>query len=433
MEHLIIQVDPGSEAANHGICPGDTLITMNGEELIDQIDYQALSSRRHILLHIRKADGKEWHLELIKSAEKPLGLHFGTSMELSPRVCRNKCIFCFIDQMPPFCRPSLYVKDDDWRMSLLMGNFITMTNMNDAEFDRIVRRKVSPLFISVHTADPKLRVKMMGNPAAAKLMDRLRILKDNGIRFHCQIVLCPGINDGAHLDYTLESLHSLYPAAQSAALVPVGLTRFREGLYPLRPYSGPEAREVIRICRKWQKVFLKETGSRFVFPSDELLCLAGEDLPDETEYENFPQIENGVGLMRQFLDSLSSASAQGGHACPRRVLIPCGTSIAPYMQNWVDRYGPKEVKAVIQPIKNFFFGETVTVTGLLCGRDILSQVDCSQTDELILCNVTLKETDSLFLDDLSLQEFRDKLPVPLTVIPNQGEALYRALLGTWKG
>ncbi|MBO4836280.1 MAG: DUF512 domain-containing protein [Clostridia bacterium] len=428
MEHLITCVDPGSEADRHGVCAGDVLLSLNGEKIIDQIDYQALSARRHILMHIRKNDGKEWHLELIKPAGKPLGLHFGKSMELAPRVCKNKCIFCFIDQMPPACRQSLYVKDDDWRMSLLMGNFITMTNMDDAEFDRIVRRKVSPLFISVHAAEPDLRVKMMANPEAAKLMDRLNILKNNGIRFHCQIVLCPGINDGEHLEHTLYSLHSLYPAARSAALVPVGLTRYREGLYPLRPFTRSEAIQVMEICKKWQSVFLSESDTRFVFPSDELICLSGYDLPDADYYENFPQIENGVGLMRQFLDDLAAASAKGGDAYPRRVLIPCGTSIAPYMQEWINRYGPKGAEAHVLPVKNRFFGETVTVTGLLTGKDILDQIDPSQTDEVILCNVTLRESGDLFLDDMPLEVFKRSLPVPVTVIPNNGRSLYQALL-----
>ena len=414
-----------------GLRAGDTLLSINGEEIIDQIDYQSLSARRHVILHVRKADGRDWHVETVKPAGKPLGLHFGESMELTPRVCRNKCVFCFIDQMPPNCRRSLYVKDDDWRMSLLMGNFITMTNMDDAEFDRVVRRKVSPLFISVHATEPDLRVRLMANPEAAKLMDRLNILRDNGIRFHCQIVLCPGLNDGVHLERTLETLHSLYPAAQSAALVPVGLTKYREGLYPLKPYTREEANGVLDICEKWQARFLAETGSRFVFPSDEMLCIAGRDLPEEDYYENFPQIENGVGLMRQFLSGLIAASQAGKTAAhPRRVAIPCGVSIAPYLQKWADAYGPRGVRVDVQPIRNRFFGETVTVTGLLTGRDILEQLDTKNADEVILCQVTLREAGDLFLDDLPLADFRAALPVPLTVCANRGDALYAALLGS---
>ncbi|MBQ9196872.1 MAG: DUF512 domain-containing protein [Clostridia bacterium] len=430
MEHVITGVTSGSPAWRQGLRAGDTLLSINGEEIIDQIDYQALSAKRHVILHVRKADGRDWHVEMVKPAGKPLGLQFGESMELTPRVCRNKCVFCFIDQMPPSCRESLYVKDDDWRMSLMMGNFITMTNMDDQEFDRILRRKVSPLFISVHATEPDLRVKLMANPEAAKIMERLTALKEHGIRFHCQIVLCPGLNDGEHLERTLQTLYSLYPAAQSAALVPVGLTRFREKLYPLRPYTQEEANDVLAICEKWQKLFQSQSGTRFVFPSDELLCIAGRDLPEEDYYESFPQIENGVGLMRQFLSSFIAASQTGAkEARPRRVVIPCGTSIAPYMQKWIDAYGPKGASVRVQAIRNRFFGETVTVTGLLTGRDILTQLDVSDADEVILCNVTLREAGDLFLDDLPIGDFRAALPIPLTLTPNRGDALYTALLG----
>ena len=430
MEHVITRVKPGSPGWRHGLREGDTLLSINGEEIIDQIDYQALSAKRHVILHVRKADGRDWRLEMVKPAGKPLGLGFGDSMELTPRVCRNKCVFCFIDQMPPACRESLYVKDDDWRMSLMMGNFITMTNMSDQEFDRVLRRRVSPLFISVHATEPDLRVKLMANPEAAKIMDRLTALKEHGIRFHCQIVLCPGLNDGEHLEKTLETLYTLYPAAQSAALVPVGLTKYREKLYPLRPYTQEEANAVLDICEKWQRRFLAQSGTRFVFPSDEMLCIAGRDLPEEEFYENFPQIENGVGLMRQFLTGFIAASkAAGSSARTRRVVIPCGTSIAPYMQKWIDTYGPPNVQVRVQAIRNRFFGETVTVTGLLTGRDILDQLDTSSADEVILCQVTLREAGDLFLDNLPIGEFRAALPIPLTLTANRGDALYSALLG----
>ena len=430
MDHLITQVAPESPAWRQGIRQGDVLLSINGEEIIDQIDYQSLSAKRHVILHVRKADGRDWHVEMVKPAGNPLGLSFGESMELSPRVCKNKCVFCFIDQMPPACRESLYVKDDDWRMSLLMGNFITMTNMDDREFERVLRRKVSPLFVSVHATEPDLRVKLMANPEAAKIMDRLNALKAHGIRFHCQIVLCPGLNDGIHLERTLETLYSLHPAAQSAALVPVGLTRFREGLYPLRPYTREEAKAVLAICAKWQQRFLQQSGTRFVFPSDEMLCIAGAPLPEEAFYEHYPQIENGVGLMRQFLNGMMQAS-QGNTetAKKRRVVIPCGTSIAPYMKEWVDAYGPAGVSVQVQPIVNRFFGETVTVTGLLTGRDILQQLDIAKADEVILCNVTLREAGDLFLDDLSYSDFTSALPVPVTLVPNRGDALFHALLG----
>ncbi len=430
MEHLITHVTEGSYAFRHGLRAGDTLLSINGEEIIDQIDYQSLSVKRHMILHVRKEDGRDWHVELIKPAGAPLGLSFGSSMECTPRVCKNKCVFCFIDQMPPACRKSLYVKDDDWRMSLMMGNFITLTNVDDQEFDRILRRRASPLYISVHAADPELRVKLMRNPNAAKLLPRLQALRDHGMKFHCQIVLCPGLNDGKALEHTLSVLSSLYPAAQSAALVPVGLTKYRDGLFPLRPYRRDEAQEVLRICDKWQEKCLKQFGTRFVFPSDEMLCIAGRELPEADFYEDFPQIENGVGLMRQLLTAfIQESRANPSPARPRNVLIPCGTSIAPYMQRWIDAYGPKGVHVRVQAIKNHFFGETVTVTGLLTGRDILEQIKDATADEVMLCSVTLREAGDLFLDDLSLEEFRAALPVPLRLSANSGAALYQSLLG----
>ena len=430
LEHLITAVAEGSPAYRNGLRAGDTLLSINNEELIDHIDYQALSGKRHLVLHVRKADGRDWHVELVKPAGKPLGLSFGESMVTRPRICKNKCVFCFIDQMPPACRKTLYVKDDDWRMSLMMGNFITLTNVDDTEFERILRRKVSPLYISVHATDPDVRVQMMRNPQAAKIMQRLTALKENGIKFHCQIVLCPGLNDGEVLENTLKDLTSLAPAAQSAALVPVGLTKFRENLFPLTTFNRESAGEVLAICDKWQKHCLDTLGTRFVFPSDEMLCIAGRDIPCEADYEGFPQIENGVGLMRKFLAALEIAASENQEeALARRVLIPCGQSIAPYMSEWVKNHAPENVQVKVTPIRNHFFGETVTVTGLLTGGDLLQQIDTTDIDEILLCSVTLRAEGDLFLDDMSLEDFRKSLDVPVRIVPNRGDALYAALLG----
>ncbi len=430
MEHLITAVAEGSPAYRHGLRAGDTLLSINNEPLIDHIDYQALSGKRHLILHVRKEDGRDWHVELIKAAGTPLGLSFGDSMVTRPRICKNKCVFCFIDQMPPSCRKTLYVKDDDWRMSLMMGNFITLTNVDDAEFDRILRRKVSPLYISVHATDPQVRVRMMRNPQAAKIMERLTALKEYGIKFHCQIVLCPGLNDGEVLENTLKDLTALAPSAQSAALVPVGVTRFRDQLYPLKPFDRDGASRVLEICDKWQKQCMEQMGTRFVFPSDEMLCIAGREIPSENTYEGFPQIENGVGLMRKFLTAFMDAAHENcGAAVPRNVLIPCGQSIAPYMAEWIKLYGPAGVQAKVMPIKNYFFGETVTVTGLLTGGDILKQISTEETDEILLCAVTLRAEGDLFLDDMHIDDFRKAVNIPVRVVPNRGDALYKALLG----
>ena len=431
MAHLIEAAQPGGVAWRRGVRAGDTLIAINGEPILDEIDYQALTSRSRLELLIRKPDGQEKTVHIVKAREAGLGLRLADTLACTPMQCRNKCVFCFIDQMPPGMRKTLYVKDDDWRLSLMMGNYITLTNVDEQEFQRILRRKASPLYISVHTTDPDLRVKMMLNPNARFLMDRLNRLRDAGLHFHCQIVLCPGYNDGEALKKTLTDLAALWPAAQSAALVPVGLTRFRERLAPVTPFTREGAQAVMETARAFQQAFLARLGTRFVFPADELTLLAGEDIPPEEAYEHYPQLENGVGLLRKFENALAAAAAAdaGLPAVPRRVLIPCGTSIAPVMEKWAAAYAPKEVKVAVQPIRNTFFGETVTVTGLITGGDLRDQLADADTDEILLCGNTLRAEGDLFLDDMSLETLRKALRPPITLVPNDGASLYRALCG----
>lgn len=430
MGHVIEDVQPHGVAYRRGIRAGDELLAINGEEIIDEIDYQALSSRSRLDLLIRKADGTEATVRVIKARDAGLGLRLADTMACTPRPCRNKCVFCFIDQMPPNMRKSLYVKDDDWRLSLMMGNYITLTNVDDREFDRILRRKASPLYISVHATDPDVRARMMRNPNARLIMDRLHRLAGAGLRFHCQIVLCPGYNDGPVLKKTLADLAALYPAAQSAALVPVGLTKFREHLASLVPYDREKARAVLTFAHAFQQRMLKEAGTRFVFPSDEMYLIAGEKLPPEEAYEGYPQLENGVGLLRRFENALRDAAAAGGLPVrPRRVLIPCGKSIAPVMRRWVSQYGPAGVQADVRPIRNTFFGETVTVTGLITGGDLKEQLRDADADEILLCGNTLRAEGDLFLDDMPLTELRSALKIPLTLVPNDGASLFAALCG----
>ena len=430
MAHLIEAVQPHGVAYRRGLRPGDTLIAINGEEVVDEIDYQALINKSKLDVLVRHPDGTEQTVRIIKAREAGLGLRLADTLACSPRACKNKCVFCFIDQMPPGMRKTLYVKDDDWRLSLMMGNYITLTNVDEEEFKRILRRKASPLYISIHTTDPELRVKMMSNPNARLIMDRLNRLSQAGLRFHCQIVLCPGYNDGAALKKTLDDLSALYPAAQSAALVPVGLTKFRKGLADVKPFTREGAREVLRFAHDFQQRMLQSIGTRFVFPSDEMYLIAGEPLPEEESYEGYPQLENGVGLLRKFENALASAAAEGGHPIfPRRVLIPCGKSIAPMMRQWADRYGPPGVQVTVQPIRNTFFGETVTVTGLITGGDLKEQLQNAQADEILLCGNTLRAEGDLFLDDMSLDELRSALRPPITVVANDGASLYLALCG----
>ena len=433
MAHLIVEADPHGVGYRRGLRAGDSLIAINGEPIIDEIDYQAFCSRSKLDILVQRVDGRQENVRVIKAKESPMGLQLADTVACRPRSCRNKCIFCFIDQMPPGMRPSLYVKDDDWRLSMMMGNYVTLTNVDEQEFQRIIRRKASPLYISVHTTNPELRVRMMHNKNARFIMDRLHRLADAGLHFHCQIVLCPGYNDGDELRRTLTDLSALYPAAQSAALVPVGLTKFREGLDHVVPFNRETAGAVMQIAHEFQEKLLQEIGTRFVFPSDEMVLISGEQMPSPEEYEGFPQIENGVGLLCRFEESLRQAAEEsaGLPAVPRKVRIPCGTSIAPVMRRWVDTYGPKEVQVAVQPIRNTFFGETVTVTGLITGGDLKTQLADAPEQEILLCGNTLRSEGDLFLDDMSLDELRAVLaPRKLTIVPNTGAALLSALRGS---
>ena len=430
MAHEIVAVQPHGVAYRRGLRVGDSIIAINGEPILVEIDYQALTNRAKLDILVRRADGREETVRIIKARETGLGLQLADTLACTPYPCKNKCVFCFIDQMPPGMRKTLYVKDDDWRLSLMMGNYITLTNVDEQEFQRIIKRKASPLYISVHTTGPDLRVRMMKNPNARFIMDRLHALADAGLHFHCQIVLCPGYNDGDALKKTLTDLSALYPAAQSAALVPVGLTKFREGLADVKPFNRESAKAVMDIAYEFQTKLLDSIGTRFVFPSDEMVLIAGEKLPTEEEYEGYPQIENGVGLLRKFENGLAAAAAENtSPAVHRRVRIPCGTSIAPVMREWVEKYGPEGVQATVQPIRNTFFGETVTVTGLITGGDLISQLKDADEDEILICSNTLREEGDLFLDDVPLGTVRAALKPKVTVVPNTGADLFRALLG----
>ena len=430
MASAITYVQPGSIAERLGLRPGDLLMRIDGEPIIDQIDYQALTAQRQFDLVIRR-DGQEQTLRVRKQDWQPLGLTLDQNIVSSPRPCANHCIFCFIDQMPPNMRSTLYVKDDDWRLSLMMGNYITMTNISDKEFDRILRRKVSPLYVSVHVTTPEIRCAMLRNSRAGQVMDRLRTLKEHGIRFHCQMVLCPGWNDGAVLERSLEDLRSLWPAAQSVALVPVGLTRFREGLDPIVPYNAETAAALIDQMRPWQERFLQELGTRFVFPSDEFFCLSHRPLLEDEAYEDYSQAENGVGMLRQFETDLSFAAEDYPveETPPRRLVIATGTSVAPYMQGWCDRYAPKGTSIQVIPIINRFFGESVTVTGLITGQDLMAQLQGVVCDEILICRDMIRAEGDLFLDDISVDTVRAALPAPLRIVRNTGEHFWRAISG----
>ncbi len=431
MRHVITAVQDGSPAYRSGLEPGDVLLTLNGEDVQDEIDYQALSAQPGLRFTVERC-GVVQTLLVEKESWEPLGLRFGDSMVLKPRTCKNRCVFCFIDQMPLKLRSTLYVKDDDWRFSLMMGNYITLTNVDDQEFERILRRKASPLYISVHTTDPDLRARMMNNRFAGDLLPRLRRLKDAGIRFHCQIVCCPGINDGTALMQTLNDLYTLTPAALSTAIVPVGLTRFRDNLPKLTPFNESSAKALLRFIEPFQKRCRETLGTTFAFASDEFYCLSGEALPPAQWYEDYPQIENGVGLLRQFEEQMREAAEDDEEMAPqppKTFVIATGTSAAPHIRRFCGLYAPRNAAVHVVPILNHFFGTTVTVAGLLTAGDVLNQLPpalLEQADELLISASMLRHEGDLFLDGMTLDAFRERLPLPVR-ITDTGADLYNAL------
>ena len=432
MGHRIKSVPPESLGAELGLVPGDELLRIGGEEVVDVIDYQALICCEELTLTYRH-EGADMEVSCEKGEWEALGVEFEDDM-LVTRVCKNHCVFCFIDQMPRGCRKSLYVKDDDWRMSLMMGNFVTLTNVDDKELQRIVRRHASPLYISIHATDGEVRKKMMRNPNADRIMAQLKTLQRAGIQFHGQIVLCPELNDGAVLEKTIADLSAMHPAAQSLAIVPVGLTGHREGLYPLRPFTADEADDVVRTVQRWQKKCYKELGTRFVYASDEFYCIAGRKLPKEESYEDFAQIENGVGLFAQLRAEFDDAM-QGAQESPdkKHFVMATGVSAAPLLHEMITAYPFENLKLDIIPIENRFFGGAVTVAGLTTGSDLVRELAGVQCDAVIIPENMLRAEQDLFLDDMSIEQVEQALGVPVRVVENNGAALADALLNGFGG
>ena len=402
---VITFVRPASPAARAGVARGETLLSINGEAVCDIVDYEYLSAETALRLILRTPDGTEREVSIAKDPAEPLGLDFDAGLMDAMQSCHNRCLFCFIDQMPKGVRTSLHIKDDDWRMSFIMGNYITLTNVDEAAFERIIARRVSPLYISLHASDPALRVRMMQNAGAGEIMPRLRRLRDAGLSFHLQIVLCPGLNDGGALHKTLGDVESLLPTVRSLAIVPVGLTKYREGLYPLRPNTPDEARRLIDAIEPMQAVWLKSAGTRLVFLSDEWYILAGRRLPPFESYEDFPQIENGVGLLRLFEHDFCRALAQRK---PRRkalsVTMAGGESACAFFSWMPDALRPYGIELTIVPVRNDYFSGGVNVGGLVTGGDLTAQLSGKPSaDALLIPRAMLRENDEVFLDGMTLR------------------------------
>jgi len=433
MSQRIVSVFPGSIAAKHGIAEGETLISINRTPVLDLVDYQYLTARPSLEILLENEQKVQRVIHIHKRIEDSLGLTLESSLMSCPKTCANHCMFCFIEQMPPGMRPSLYVRDDDWRLSLMAGNFVTLTNLPKQEMDRMIERKASPIYVSVHTTNGELRNKMLSHVHADRIMEHLRRFAAHNMSFHCQVVLCPGINDGTELDRTLNDLASLAPHALTVALVPVGLTRYRDHLYPLRPYTKEEAQQVLDQAHTFQQKMLKEHGTRFVFPSDEFYQIAAHPLPDVDSYEDFPQFENGVGLLTRLKDEFETAlrlDPDDSDACIRRVIMATGTSVAPFMRELISAHPIHGVQITVKPIINRFFGETVTVSGLITGQDLVAQLKGEEADEILITESMLREGEDIFLDDMTLEQAQKELGMRITPVPDDGADLLYALRGT---
>lgn len=420
LHHELCQILPGSPAQRAGILPGDLLTHIDGHPIRDVIDYQYFVVAGNPVLTVVRG-GQTMKIRVRKREGEPLGVYFDTMLMDKTRTCANRCVFCFIDQMPPRLRETLYVKDDDWRMSMLTGNYVTLTNVSDAELDRIVARQASPLYISVHAADPQVRAAMMQNPNAARLMPKLDKLRAGGIRFNAQIVVCPGLNDGRVLEETIQKLLD-YDNCLSIAMVPVGLTAYRESLYPVTPMNRERARAVLAIYEKY-----RDSGR--VFASDEFYIRAQMELPPCESYGDFPQIDNGVGMLRLFEDDYLYARTQLKQVRPRRVLIATGVSAAGFIRDMLEKAPVVGVQATVLAVENHFFGPTITVAGLLTGSDLIRALKDIQIDEILISASMLRADEEIFLDDMTLKQVQAQLKSPLHVSPADGAGFARALAG----
>ncbi len=422
----VTYVRRGSAAYKAGIRKGDKLLRICGEACSDFIDYEYLTSGCSIEVEYRKKNGKVIKKTVYKNECDDFGIEYP---QCRCRACCNSCVFCFVDQLPDGMRDSLYFKDDDWRMSFLMGNYVTLTNVGDREFNRILKRKVSPLYISVHATDKDVRSLILGNKKA-DILPRLRALSENGIYFDCQAVLVPGLNDGDILRKTISDLLDLYPYARSLALVPVGITCHRDGLYPLSSFTVEQARDVIAISNEFAKISLEKLGTRFVFPSDEMYMRAKLQLPDISEYEGLLQKEDGVGFVSSFfseayeaLDNAPNASAFSD------ISIACGVDIAPLFEAFAIKCTEKTgMKIYVYPIKNEFFGKSVTVSGLITGADIVNQLKGQHLGQRMFISKTmLRQFEDVFLDNVTLSELCDILKIDVCAVEPDGYAFMQAI------
>lgn len=435
MSVLIKSITPGSHAERSGVKPNEWLVSINGNEIVDVLDYRFHQINRSLNIIIAALDGAEREIHINKREYEEIGFEFEDYLMDKQHSCRNKCIFCFIDQLPKGMRKTLYFKDDDSRLSFLFGNYITLTNITEHEIDRIIKMHISPINVSVHTTDPELRVKMMKNPNAGKALEILKRFAAGNIKLNCQIVSCPGINDGIELEHTLDDLLALTPSVECISVVPLGMTRYREKLCPLKPYTAKTAGETVDIIEHYGDECVKKYGKRIVFASDEFYLKAGREIPKSEFYEDFDQLENGVGMSALLRDEFTSAleciEDDFSPAPDRHVTMACGEAICEYLRDTVLLANEKfpNVKIDVVPIKNNFFGGEINVSGLITGGDLIDQLkgrDLGQ--DLLITSAMLRHEGDLFLDDKSVEDVEQALGVRLVPVDNDGFKLLDAIL-----
>jgi putative radical SAM enzyme (TIGR03279 family) len=430
--HIIKEIEIGSIAEELELEPGDELVSINGTEIKDVLDYHYLIKDEELAVLVRKPDGEEWELDIEKDFDEDLGIVFEEGLMDEYRSCRNKCIFCFIDQMPPGMRETLYFKDDDARLSFLQGNYITLTNMSDAEIDRIIFYRLSPINISVHTTNEELRCKMLHNRFAGSALEKMKKLKDAGITMNGQIVLCKGWNDGEELEKTIHDLSAFLPEMTSVSVVPVGLTKFREGLAQLEPFSDEDSKIVLEQVHRWQGIYQKHYGTRFIYASDEWYLKAGIPIPSEDDYEGYPQIENGVGLIRSMQNEFDAAFEElEGDDRVRTISLATGVLAAPVLQQMIDKLMTKypNIHITVHTIINNFFGNLITVAGLVTGGDIIIQLQGQQLGEyLMLPDVMLRNGETVFLDDVTVADIEKALQTKIRIVQSDGTSFIDSIL-----
>lgn len=430
---VIAHVVPGSIASELRLMPGDKIIEVNGRAVQDLIDLSFAFADEEVELVVERANGEQEIFEIEKDYDEDMGIEFESAVFDGVRRCANKCIFCFVDQMAPDMRQSLYVKDDDYRLSFLYGNFVTLTNVTQKDIDRIRQLHLSPLYVSVHATDGDVRARMLNNKKATSIMEQLKVLAEFGIELHTQIVLCPGENDGVILEKTFNDLYNMYPSVLSVAIVPVGLTKFRKNCYPLRLFTKQEAENIIDMVCSWQDKCRKKTGSSFVYLSDEFYLSAGRPIPKYEFYDGFPQLENGIGLVRSFLTEWEETKfSEDGYKYPTYLDVICGVSAEKVLRPLIDGLNVENLNVRLIAVPNKFFGEAITVTGLLTGQDIMDKLKelSGRRTGVILPGVALRKGEAIFLDNKTPDDIAIGINAPVRVAYSASDLL--RLLTAWR-